>query len=378
MSTEIGDRVREALRRVGLTQRRLAADVGMSEDAMSNAINGKRSFAASELALIAPRVQTSVDWLIGGTHGQFEPKLSARHTYAEGFGHAEHDWAEAKNAVADVVLAYQQVGFGGTPVPVTEEQSAVLAARAARARLVEVAGERFVDDLPSAIELVFGVHVFVLGAREAGHGSVFVTIESDRDDAYAGEVNGQQFIVVSAGGAWFRKNFALAHELAHLLAGDPEFVDKAKDARVDEIWANAFASELLMPAELIRQLRWVGEISEQDVVQRLLELGVSTQALSISVRSKASVNVRALQQSTIPLVRRWAPERLTQLEATYRRPRFPVALVAAHERAVEERGLAPDVLAWMTGVSVSDLMPTPLVDADASSLGDLADELGLG
>jgi len=381
MDESIGQRVRRAMARTeGLTQHALAVKIGLTPDALSRSINGHRAFSASELVAIAGELKTSVEWIITGSHGAYEPKLSARHAFDQAAGHVVHDWAAAKNAVADVVLAYQQVRFSGHPVPPLSRPTATEAAANARQQLIRGTGERFVDDLPGAIEAAFGIDVFVLPPRAefmGGH-NVFTQL-SDEDHAYAGEVNGQQFIVISSGGAWYRKNFALAHELAHLLRGDPCFLDEHRPATMEETWANAFASELLAPQEVIARLDWAG-MSEQEVAQRLLEFGVSTQVLTISVSRLGVRGVPALNESTVQLVRRHEPKRFEQVERLYRTPRFPPALVDAHHKAVNEDGLAPGTLAWMLGIAPEDLR-APDLETEASGVmepHELMAALGLG
>ncbi len=94
-----------------------------------------------------------------------------------------------------------------------------------------------------------------------------------------------------------RKRFTVAHELGHyLLHGDDAsvFIDSSpvffrddtssEGTRVQEIEANTFAAELLMPAEILRER--VGhhliDIHDETSVRRLAaEFGVSAQALAI-------------------------------------------------------------------------------------------------
>ena len=97
-----------------------------------------------------------------------------------------------------------------------------------------------------------------------------------------------------------RHRFSIAHELGHYFmhrALSPVFVDSTKvffrDARASEgtnrqeIEANAFAAELLMPEEEVRKrfphtfsLMEVEELAEE-IEKRAKEFGVSTAALSI-------------------------------------------------------------------------------------------------
>lgn len=74
-------RVKEALRRRGLTQADLARAVDVGESAMSKSLAGTRAFAALELAEIADRLDVSMHWLVTGELDPFEVRVVARHDY---------------------------------------------------------------------------------------------------------------------------------------------------------------------------------------------------------------------------------------------------------------------------------------------------------
>lgn len=100
-----------------------------------------------------------------------------------------------------------------------------------------------------------------------------------------------------------RKRFSLAHELGHFelhlpqVQGDAQFIDhlvvKRRDKRAsegnepEEIEANAFAAELLMPEDLVLRAFPGGravnawDVSEERVKQLARRFGVSQQAMSI-------------------------------------------------------------------------------------------------
>lgn len=111
----------------------------------------------------------------------------------------------------------------------------------------------------------------------------------------------RKVIVVNVAHAPARRRFTIAHELGHLLLhpGEPVHVDQGlrinlRDAasataeEVDEIEANAFAANLLMPAEWLRQ-----DVSEKGIdledtneVKRLADrYGVSAQAMLVRLAS---------------------------------------------------------------------------------------------
>lgn len=365
MDTTVGERVRAALERAaGTTQRQLASDVGMTPDAFSRSLKGERRFSASELALIGRALGVSVDWLITGERGRFEPKLSARHAFDHGTRvHVDHDWATALNAVSGPVVAYEQVDYAGNGAPEGFAQlSAFDAARKARVRLEAAADGSFVQDLPSAVEAAFGVHVFVL--------------PDHTDDAYAGETQGQPFIVVGRGGDWYRKNFGLAHELGHVLHGDLAYPEEKSHVGQEERWANAFAAELLEPAAEMRIIDWPS-LSQQEIMGHLLSLGVSSHALRIRLASLSLPASPLLEQSTEQMLKEKPPLVVAARRRTYLVPRFPQELVSAHQRGVERGELLPQTLAWMLGVEPEDIV-TPFDDsASVATVDDIMNDLDL-
>jgi Zn-dependent peptidase ImmA (M78 family) len=122
---------------------------------------------------------------------------------------------------------------------------------------------------------------------------------------YRAPDDGHAIIGVNATHAEVRQRFTIAHEIAHLtLHSEALFVDglvrrdHVSSVGIDpeEVEANAFAAELLMPrdsvvrevdsrvpeggsispAKLIRQLADVFEVSEQAMQFRLMNLGITT------------------------------------------------------------------------------------------------------
>ena len=64
-SEATGDRVREAIRRSGLKQRKVAAAIGIDETKLSKALSGRRRFTADELLGVATATGVTVRWLLG-------------------------------------------------------------------------------------------------------------------------------------------------------------------------------------------------------------------------------------------------------------------------------------------------------------------------
>ena len=64
-SEATGLRVREAIRRSGLKQRKIAAAIGIDETKLSKALSGRRRFTADELLGVATTTGVTVRWLLG-------------------------------------------------------------------------------------------------------------------------------------------------------------------------------------------------------------------------------------------------------------------------------------------------------------------------
>lgn len=89
-----------------------------------------------------------------------------------------------------------------------------------------------------------------------------------------------------------RQRFTVAHELGHLkLHNDQLHLDKkvafrnaesSRGTQPDEVEANLFAAELLMPEELLMgELRRHGSLDESNIEEMARAFGVSTQAMAI-------------------------------------------------------------------------------------------------
>jgi Zn-dependent peptidase ImmA (M78 family) len=140
-------------------------------------------------------------------------------------------------------------------------------------------------------------------AKQAGATLAFEPFEGDvsgllyRDDT-------KVVIGVNANDAARRQRFTIAHELGHLLlhADRPMFVDKhirlsfrdgtsSLGTNAEEIEANAFAAELLMPATLVEQevdrySRTVKVLSPEQTIRHLARtFDVSPQAMEIRLTS---------------------------------------------------------------------------------------------
>ncbi len=122
----------------------------------------------------------------------------------------------------------------------------------------------------------------------------FSIIESDFPDNYSGEIfieGDVKSIGVNKNHSWTRQRFTIAHELGHYLNGHEYFDEDGKvlsdnefdfnnPIHMQEKEANQFASELLMPDEMLKKM--LDEVS-LDILVLTKKFQVSSQALWIKL-----------------------------------------------------------------------------------------------
>lgn len=217
------------------------------------------------------------------------------------------------------------------------------------AELREVLGADFSQEMPTRINRFLNVDVLVLDLV---------------GDAYCIESAGQQIIVVKRTTSWFRQNFSLAHELAHLAIGSLHYPDEQVEG-AEEQAANAFAAELLMPAERMREFDWMKAGQLEAVAQLLWDLGVSVTALQVRLETLeiqvCAEIAQALKQNTVALLREHGNfSNFEQDAITLRRERalerrVPVELSSSLEMAVLAGKAPVESLAFALGTSPADL-----------------------
>jgi Zn-dependent peptidase ImmA (M78 family) len=370
MEAEIGARVRERLRALQppVKQAEMAARLDLAPDAFSRSLNGQRAFTAIELVKLAEELKTSAHWFVTGEPDPFAVTFAGRHTYdPELKDYLLVDWDSVKDARNRVAHAYIQA-YG--EMPPREPRTRIWSAREARARLVEVGGEDFVRALADNLERAFDIDI--------------VRLDGIKPD-FALSVLGREVIVLEASAYWFRENFSIAHELAHILLGHLASADGVTcDDPPAERAANAFAAELLTPKEEFRALEW-STLSPKALAEYVWKAGVSTKMVQARLSSlklrPAQAITDAVQLKSQVLIQRELPELSDDVSARMsdaRQRRFPEHLVSAHSLAVSTGALPPDTLAWMLAEPV-ELIRDELAPAVApADLDWLANELGLG
>jgi Zn-dependent peptidase ImmA (M78 family) len=270
--TDIASRVRQVLEGSGLTQREFGVSIGLDDSKLSKSLSGARRFSSLDLARISDSFSVPVDWLITGVESR-----RARAAPAPG-GSARRAITRADSLTTlrtDLgALGYPQrpaetprvTGAGGF-VRQGEELAAVAARR------VEAAGRSVLDeDLPRLIEDVFGIDVAVEDLGEQFDG-----LAASRPEA--------RMILANACKVPARQRFTLAHELAHLLAGDDQGVHLDKDVyeaggKPSEGRANAFAAAFLMPDGLLRERIGDAGLTLDELGSLAFELMVSPSSLA--------------------------------------------------------------------------------------------------
>lgn len=63
---DIGRRVKERYRELGLTGKQLAEDIGVSQNTISSIVKGEKAPGIDKMLLIAQALNVSLDWLVFG------------------------------------------------------------------------------------------------------------------------------------------------------------------------------------------------------------------------------------------------------------------------------------------------------------------------
>jgi Zn-dependent peptidase ImmA (M78 family) len=361
--SSIGDRVLQRLEQLSPRplHRELAERIGMTPDAFSRALSGKRQFASIELARLAEQTGADLYWLITGQLDPNRVSVAARHDFDHATGQRSIPGRDGdEQALANIALAYRQAypepgklpDWPGSPASVRE-----------------ALGPRFVRPFAHRLEKHLGIGVVRV---------------AELSTAYSFTVGGRPVIAVRATGNWFRENWDIAHELGHLIKGHHDDGISKNDADQHEAAANAFAAELLLPTADLKSVEW-DSIGDEGLADLVWSWGVSTDALCR--------RLCALLDCVPERVARWAAYPTQRLlrhhltieseldEITCRmdvasQRRFPLSLQEAHLELVASGAVGKATLAWMLGIDATalevDSPDIPEVDID-----DLATALGL-
>ena len=227
-------------------------------------------------------------------------------------------------------------------------------------------GDEFSLDFVERVQERLGIDVLVLDLQ---------------GDAYCLEVAGRLVLVLKRTLHWFRQNFSIAHELGHVAQGSLHGISNSQ-ARHGEQEANAFAAELLMPADALRSMSW-DAMTDTLFADLLWRLGVSTEALRIRVEALGiSVPEKVqgwLQEGTYHFLRRnlsvgKSAENAIASRQQYASLRYIPADLFANVESAVRYGRAPVAsLAWLLNVPESEVLVEDL--AVAPSFAEQLDDL---
>jgi Zn-dependent peptidase ImmA (M78 family) len=354
----IGDRALQCLDQFdpGLRQRDVAGQIGMTPDAFSRALHGKRQFASIELARLAELIGADIHWLITGQPDPNRLHVAARHDYDPATGsRAVPGRAADRQTLADIALAYRQA----YPEPGVITKQATTASWPTSAAAVREALEPgFVRHFADRLEQRLGVGVVRI---------------AELSTAYSFTLGGHPVIALPATASWFRENWDLAHELGHLVMGHHDEGISDAAAHTHEAAANAFAADLLLPADLLRSFDWES-VSDEGLAALVWDWGVSTDAMCRRLSTLFSqVPARIARWAAGPtqrLLRRHLSIDSEHDEITVRideacQRRFPRSLQEAHLERVASGAIGRSTLAWMLGIDAAAL------DVDSPEIPDV-------
>ena len=344
-----------------LRHREVAEQIGMTPDAFSRALNGKRQFASVELARLSELIDADLHWLITGQPDPNRLSVAARHDFDHATGRRTVPGREGDaQALEDIALAYRQA-FPGPGSSGAWPKSPV--------------------EVREALEPDF---VRPFAHRLEQHLGIGVVRVAELSTAYSFTVGGRPVIAVPATGNWFRENWDLAHELGHLVLGHHDDGISEADADQHEAAANAFAADLLLPAESLKGIDW-DSIGDKDLARLVWDWGVSTDALCRRLNAVTGQVPACVARSAVGPTQRLLRHHLsidseldaitTRMEQSSQR-RFPLSLQEAHLERVASGEVGRATLAWMLGIDAAalevDSPEIPEIDED-----ELAAALGL-
>lgn len=123
-------------------------------------------------------------------------------------------------------------------------------------------------------------------------------------------------------------------------------------------WAVHFASALLMPAKLLREIDWNRQ-TPKELALYLWDSGVSAKALTTRLAALGILPGPALvhaDEGTLQLLARQVPDCLSRPRArAYRSPRTAQLLLEAHLTALRNGQVDGSSLAWMLDTPLTEL-----------------------
>jgi Zn-dependent peptidase ImmA (M78 family) len=357
-------RVRQVIEQTGLTHVQFADEIHLDADKLSKSLTGVRRFTSYELAVIAERGRTTVDWLLSGTRPE-EIMVAARATERS----ADSGLDEARRRARDIAGVHEILSrlAPAGPLPVLprahlngyaiEDGPRLASATLAALQGSEAHPGELREDPASVIERALGINVLIEGF-------------GDGLDGLSCATSSFRLIVVNSRTPWSRQRFTLFHECGHILAGDGADAGVCVDGdvmgqadRIEEMRANSFAACMLMPEQDVREQAGGMAVTERAFAALVGRFRVSPDALAwrlkalglIGAGERAGFGAMPIQRAA--LLGGWTEE-YGNLTRDQGRSRLPVALA---RRAVD---------AFING-TISARPVATLLQVDSSTLLEL-------
>lgn len=297
-------RIAAAMKAAGVSQRALAAAIGLDPPTLSKALSGKRGFKPLELALISETLGVPVQQLLADPELDVEPESVLARVQPDANPVAENALARVRQMLEFNELL-TELGFPAAPARQSQrhprgnpyQQGEILAQRLrSQAGLGDADLPTDVGQLASDVEDKFNIDVAI------------EPLEPGLDGLAIARGN-YRLIMVSSSIAAHRQRYTIAHELGHLAAGDrgdiiDENINFSKTP--EESRANAFAAAFLMPANALQTA--VGNQSaptDQLIADLLARYRVSLDALAFRLH-----NLNIIDAAARDAVRRMSSARI--------------------------------------------------------------------
>lgn len=356
----VGERIRAARERAGLTQRDVESMSEISQSMLHRMEAGKRTTATlAEFDRLAQALGVGLDELLYGSAVEARILAAARTS-----GCADN---VVKSALRqgiellklddrlDAVVADLRQEAGRLKLVLPDSGSAQARGQAAAEQVREALGigNWPIADLVETVEHFTGVDVGTI-ALPTGVSGICVI-----DPARA-----TSLILVNSADVAERQRFTLAHELGHLLFGDGTHVDAVDCERSpQEILCDEFARNLLIPQASVRV--WftttAGNAEADERAMALLgrHFGVSPEAVRIQL-DRMGLLPSHFKDAALPSGRRWAyqygwGQQFDSAQAAAAQPRVPRRILDRAIGAYREGKLGIGALAKLQDRSVSEL-----------------------
>jgi Zn-dependent peptidase ImmA (M78 family)/transcriptional regulator with XRE-family HTH domain len=318
----VAERIRTERIRRGWTQAELGVEAGLSEFQVNRIENGTKRLSAGEVTALAG----ALDLMPGNLLTPRQPPAALAWAARLQAGHGDAATSATRRLVALVDLE-EQLRQAGTLRPRPPrlkvqprttgryvDQAATTADRVRDAAGLDAAEP--VNDLPALLEQ-FGIDVLV-DSLDAGV-SGLCAVQHPTDTAEAGR--GLALAAVDNAESWARQRFTMAHELAHIVFGDPRpdepLVDRyaggsSTAAQRQEQRANAFASALLAPEAALTALAGTVQddagpvsfpLTDPATAGRLTVLACEQLGVSVDAMAWRLLNVQLIDNTTCAALR---------------------------------------------------------------------------